>query len=185
MVKSIALESEGTGSRKMHAQLKALLLITEAPPKWRVQWWERLTLWDHFLGPLLTTKQGFFSVCRELSQWLTVCWPWVTLEGGLSSSCSESGNDPGERLCGSSLSLSMSLVSCSGGEEKRQGRAFQRREYKPDPGEWLGAETTGREGPFQVVAGKNWERGEACHPQKHLDRGEPVVMRQCVHLFNQ
>lgn len=115
---------------------------------------------------------------------MAVCWPWVTLEGGLSSSCSESGNDPGERLCGSSLYLPMSLVSCSGGDEKRQGRAFQRRECKPDPGERLGAETTGREGPFQVVAGKNWERGEACHPQKHLDRGEPVVMRQCVHLFN-
>lgn len=26
------------------------------------------------------------------------------------------------------------------------------------------------DGPLQMVAGKNWERGEACHPQKHLGR---------------
>lgn len=61
VVKSIALESEGTGSKKRHAQLKALLLIRESPPKWWVWWWERLESWDHFLGPLLITKQGLLQ----------------------------------------------------------------------------------------------------------------------------
>lgn len=87
-------------------------------------------------------------------------------------------------LCGSSLGVSASPIRCSVEKQKSQGTSFEGRGRKLDPGGWLGAETR-REGPFQMVAGKNWERGRACHPQKHLDRDEPVVMRQCVHLFNQ
>lgn len=90
----------------------------------------------------------------------------------------------GRALCGSSLGVPVSPIRCSVEKQKSQGRTFEGRGCKPDPGGRLGAET-GREGPFQMVARKNWERGRACHPQKHLDRGEPVVMRQCVHLFNQ
>lgn len=88
-------------------------------------------------------------------------------------------------LHGSSPDLPVSLVRCSGGKEKRRGRASKERGCKLDPGERRGAETARRDGPFQVAPGKNWERGKASHPQKHLARDEPVVIRQCAHLFNQ
>lgn len=49
--------------------------------------------------PLLTTKWGFFSACAMSSHRCLPCADLgLTIEGGLSSSCSKSGDNLGERL---------------------------------------------------------------------------------------
>lgn len=149
----------------------------------RVQWRETVERPDHFLGPLLATSGDFFSLCHKFSQLSATCWPWLDREGGLSSGCSESGDNPGERLW---------RTLCGGQSDTVGGQRGSREELSKGGGvSWNlenGSEPRGhgREGPFwMAAAGERWERRTACHPQKHLDRYEPVLMRQCAHLFSQ
>lgn len=50
MVRSRALESEVTGSKKRRMQPKASFLIIEASPERQVRWGERSECLAHFLG---------------------------------------------------------------------------------------------------------------------------------------
>lgn len=90
-------------------------------------------------------KVGISLACTTSSH-SCLLWasPGQTLEGGLSLSCSgsgdnqEKGNGQNWQSAGWQLSgLPVSPVRYSGGREKSQGRSFEGKGYKLDPEEWL------------------------------------------------
>lgn len=129
-------------------------------------------------------SRDFFGMCHEFSQLPVVGQPWADPGGWpvlkLLRIRGQNWQSTGWQLSG----LPVNPVRYSGGERRIREDFLKGRIISWTLENGYELRQQGRDRPFQITAG-NWERGEACLPQKHLGKDEPVVVRQCAHLFSE